>query len=207
MLYILAEPPVVRTTKADQDRFVASAIAVVERTERWLAESDWLHQPTEVEDVLRLANFVADLHACIQLWLWEKSGEVRHLSQGLPTFADAIVNLKNRIVAKPKWFLQIGPSSSELFELVAGVRARDYRFSPELGGVFLVAELDEDALVEALSQLIFQLWKQSDGLPQKTGPSCSAVRSDDYILAELASIPGITVTPIPSGMNYDVALL
>jgi hypothetical protein len=207
MLYIIDEPRVVRTTKADQEHFVASALAVVERTERWLAGGERIHQPTEAEDVLRLANFSADLFACIQLWQWESSGEARYLSQSLPSFVDAIAALKARIVAEPKRFLQTGQSCSDLFEFIAGVRADAYRFCPELGSVFLVAEIDEDAVVEALAQLVFQLWKQSDGLHQKTGPSSSAVRSDDYILAELVSIPGITVTPIPSGMNYDVQLV
>jgi hypothetical protein len=206
MLYVLGEQLTIAATAAIEEHFVRSALAIVERTKRWLADGDWIHQPTEIEDVLRLANFSADLLACIQLWQSEESGEVRYLSQSLPNFADAIADLKARIVAEPKRFLPTGPSSSELFEMVAGVRARDYRFCPKLGGVFLVADLDEETLVEALAQLIFQLSRQNDGLPQETRTLSSAVRSDVTLMAELASMP-ITVAPILSGMNYDVALL
>jgi hypothetical protein len=206
MFYVLDGLLLLDTTAANEEHFVRSALAVVDRTERSLAGSLPSHVPQDAEYVLRLANFSADLLACIQLWQWEQSGELPYLSESLPTFANAILDLKARIVAEPRQFLRAGPSASELFELVAGVRSRDFRFCSELGGVFLVAEIDEDPLVEALAQLVVQLSKQSNGVPHETKPSSSAVRPDVSIMAELASIPGVTVAAVIGSMNYDVQL-
>jgi hypothetical protein len=202
MLYIIGEPRVIGTTKADQDRFVASALTIVARTERSLTGGEWIRQPTEVENVLSLANFSADLLACIQLWQWETSGEERYLSESLPTYSEAIEDLKTRIVAEPRWFMRAGPSSSELFELVTGVRLKSFRFSSELRTVLLVTEPDENALVEALAQLAFEIWQQQS---KKRPPTPRRSHEDDRlpraIMEKLASIPGITVTLIGTGTN------
>lgn len=170
MFYVLDEQSIIAATAASEGHFVRSALAVFDRTERHLAGSPPSQVPQDADYVLRLANFSAELFACIQLWQWEESGEVRYLGQSLPTFDEAVGDLKARIVAEPRWFLRTGPSGSKLFELVAGVRAREYRFSPELGGVFLVAELDEDTLVEASRSWLSNYRSKATDCPKRLDP-------------------------------------
>ncbi len=168
MLFIIDEPTLHPSKMAaDRRQFIDTALEAVANMERALNGHETATPSVDIRWVLRLATFAADLLACAQLWQWERAGVVDYLSGYLPTFDDVIVDFKHRIEHEPERFLHEGPSQSQLFDLVAGVRARSFRFSPHLATELLIAEVDEETLVEALAQMAFGLLR--DGASSHTG--------------------------------------
>jgi hypothetical protein len=99
--------------------------------------------------------FLLELAAALQLWIWEHSGIRLHLDAGLPPAGDALRAVFCRLTAAPG-----EEATGEGTPLSRAVLARlaehcGWSGQEDLGADLLLGEADEDALVDALADLIW----------------------------------------------------
>ena len=101
------------------------------------------------------AGFLRELGAVVQLKLWEIEGVAEFLDEGLPTFAEAVADLTERIERDPHLFDD--PSGSTLSRKVFLVWLKCFAWEaqPIFQTDVVVGEVDEDTLLDAVAQLLW----------------------------------------------------
>ena len=161
MLFIVGDPPCpFDESPESKQRFQGLARFAIDRLEYQLGGTVPSCSPDDdLEQVYVLATFTAELVAIVSIASWENDAVTSYLKPTLPLSREAIACLRERVEQCPEEFFACGPSQSDLFDRVTDARVAAFRFDIELECELLVAQVNEDALVDVVARLLLDLSK------------------------------------------------
>lgn len=157
MLYIIGTPCCpYPDTPSGRKRFASAAIALVEHLERVHRGCDPRQKkPNASNGVLEVAPFLADVFALAEISSWERANQLQYLHGDAPSFHDAASEIREKLLTSPEQYLISGPGTTPLHERVNQLRNRSFRFSIEFAATFVVGQVDEEALLDCLVDLLW----------------------------------------------------